>query len=77
MYLLILRSPGWRAADEWQSKDFGYAVVRIDCRGIGGTPGILDPFGLQRTIQSGQDAEGNGKHLRGTMLYPKRALKSS
>ena len=43
--------------------------MRIDCRGIGGTPGILDPFGLQRTAESGQDAEGNGEHSRSAMLY--------
>lgn len=47
--------------NELQSRDFGYAVVRIDCRGVGGTPGILDPWGLQRMTELGQDAEGNGE----------------
>ncbi|KAH8693586.1 Alpha/Beta hydrolase protein [Talaromyces proteolyticus] len=51
---------GFEALDPllW-TKEFGYALIRIDCRGAGGTPGMLDPFGLQRTLQSGQDAEGN------------------
>lgn len=45
-----------------QTKEYGYAVVRIDCRGVGGTPGVLDPWGLQRTLETGQDAEGNGEY---------------
>ncbi|KAK4501153.1 hypothetical protein PRZ48_006959 [Zasmidium cellare] len=41
------------------SGELGYAVVRIDSRGVGGTPGMLDPWGLQRSTELGEDAEGN------------------
>lgn len=64
-----LISRRWYVPDELQSKEFSYAVVRIDCRGVGGTPGILDPWSLQRTIEMGQDAEGNGKHSHAATFW--------
>lgn len=49
-------------ADELQCKDYGYAVVRVDVRGSGGSPGVLDPFGIGRTALIGDDSEGLGRH---------------
>ncbi|KAH6975711.1 Alpha/Beta hydrolase protein [Ilyonectria destructans] len=42
----------------WTS-EFGYALVRVDVRGIGGSPGIFDPWGISRTRSIDADAEGN------------------
>ncbi|KAH7043332.1 Alpha/Beta hydrolase protein [Macrophomina phaseolina] len=39
-------------------KEYKYALVRVDTRGSGGSPGKLDPFGLGRTCEIGRDAEG-------------------
>lgn len=44
-----------------QCKDYGYAVVRIDVRGSGGSPGVLDPFGMGRTALTGEDSEALGR----------------
>ncbi|KAF2415960.1 alpha/beta-hydrolase [Tothia fuscella] len=38
--------------------DFGYALVRIDSRGIGNSEGRLDVFGIERSNKIGADAEG-------------------
>ncbi|KAM6506701.1 hypothetical protein FSOLCH5_013676 [Fusarium solani] len=40
------------------TKQYGYALVRVDSRGIGGSQGRLDPFGMERSIQLKADAEG-------------------
>ncbi|RMJ15716.1 hypothetical protein CDV36_004632 [Fusarium kuroshium] len=40
------------------TKDFGYALLRVDARGIGGSQGKLDPFGLERSLLIQDDAEG-------------------
>ncbi|KAI8670559.1 PepX-C domain-containing protein [Fusarium keratoplasticum] len=40
------------------TKDFGYALLRVDARGIGGSQGKLDPFGLERSLVIQDDAEG-------------------
>ncbi|KAJ5037613.1 Alpha/Beta hydrolase protein [Bipolaris maydis] len=40
-------------------KDHSYALVRCDVRGSGGSPGVLDPFGIGRTDLIGDDSEGN------------------
>ncbi|KAH7230334.1 Alpha/Beta hydrolase protein [Fusarium solani] len=40
------------------TKEFGYALMRADTRGIGGSPGRLDPWGLERSQEIGADAEG-------------------
>ncbi|KAK4044336.1 Alpha/Beta hydrolase protein [Parachaetomium inaequale] len=40
-------------------KEHGYAVVRCDVRGSGGSPGVLDPFGIGRTELIDDDSEGN------------------
>ncbi|RSL69849.1 hypothetical protein CEP53_002079 [Fusarium sp. AF-6] len=40
------------------TKDFGYALLRVDARGIGGSQGKLDPFGLERSLLIQNDAEG-------------------
>ncbi|KAH6643574.1 Alpha/Beta hydrolase protein [Boeremia exigua] len=39
-------------------KSHGYTVVRIDVRGSGGSPGVLDPFGIGRTVLINDDSEG-------------------
>ncbi|KAJ4315570.1 hypothetical protein N0V94_005884 [Neodidymelliopsis sp. IMI 364377] len=39
------------------SKQHGYAVVRVDVRGSGGSPGVLDAFGIGRTALIGEDSE--------------------
>ncbi|GLA66481.1 hypothetical protein AtubIFM54640_009059 [Aspergillus tubingensis] len=39
-------------------KEYNYALVRVDSRGIGGSKGKLDPFGLERIVQIQGDAEG-------------------
>ncbi|KAH7247578.1 Alpha/Beta hydrolase protein [Fusarium redolens] len=39
-------------------KEYGYALLRVDTRGIGGSEGKLDPFGLERSNQIKADAEG-------------------
>ncbi|CAI7673665.1 unnamed protein product [Penicillium pancosmium] len=39
-------------------RDYGYALLRVDTRGIGGSQGKLDPFGLERSLQIQADAEG-------------------
>ncbi|KAL4888829.1 alpha/beta-hydrolase [Aspergillus ambiguus] len=41
----------------WCGK-YGYALLRVDTRGIGGSQGKLDPFGLERSVQLQADAEG-------------------
>jgi len=43
-----------------QSKEFAYALVRVDIRGIGKSQGTLDVFGLQRSQDINNDAEGQG-----------------
>lgn len=35
--------------------------MRVDIRGSGGSPGVLDPFGVGRTEFIQDDAEGQGK----------------
>ncbi|KAH7412896.1 Alpha/Beta hydrolase protein [Cadophora sp. MPI-SDFR-AT-0126] len=45
----------------WTHK-FGYAIVRADTRGSGGSYGRLDPFGLERSLKLGADAEGQDVH---------------
>ncbi|KAJ0417336.1 alpha/beta-hydrolase [Aspergillus carlsbadensis] len=39
-------------------RDYGYALLRVDARGIGGSEGRLDPFGLERSVLIDADAEG-------------------
>ncbi|PYH72186.1 alpha/beta-hydrolase [Aspergillus vadensis CBS 113365] len=39
-------------------KEYCYALLRVDSRGIGGSQGKLDPFGLERSVQIQADAEG-------------------
>ncbi|GKZ37454.1 hypothetical protein AbraIFM66950_009004 [Aspergillus brasiliensis] len=39
-------------------KEYNYALLRVDSRGIGGSQGKLDPFGLERSVQIQADAEG-------------------
>ncbi|CAJ0546534.1 Ff.00g011610.m01.CDS01 [Fusarium sp. VM40] len=39
-------------------KDYGYALLRVDVRGIGGSEGKLDPFGMERSEIIQDDAEG-------------------
>ncbi|KAJ6092183.1 hypothetical protein N7467_004152 [Penicillium canescens] len=39
-------------------REFGYALLRVDARGIGGSQGRLDPFGLERSVAIQADAEG-------------------
>ncbi|KAF9699442.1 hypothetical protein EKO04_002478 [Ascochyta lentis] len=39
-------------------KDHGYAILRVDVRGSGGSPGVLDPFGVGRTELIDEDSEG-------------------
>ncbi|KAF2659344.1 alpha/beta-hydrolase [Lophiostoma macrostomum CBS 122681] len=39
------------------AKEHGYAHVRCDVRGSGGSPGVLDAFGIGRTALIGQDSE--------------------
>lgn len=48
-------------ANAAQTSEFGYAMVRVDVRGIGGSPGIFDPWGISRTRDIDADAEGNGE----------------
>ncbi|KAL4912675.1 alpha/beta-hydrolase [Aspergillus aurantiobrunneus] len=38
--------------------DYGYALLRVDARGVGGSQGRLDPFGLERSEKIQADAEG-------------------
>ncbi|USP76304.1 alpha/beta-hydrolase [Curvularia clavata] len=40
------------------AKEHGYAHVRCDTRGSGGSPGVLDVFGVGRTALIGRDSEG-------------------
>ncbi|CAH0020304.1 unnamed protein product [Clonostachys rhizophaga] len=40
------------------TKEYGYALVRVDARGIGGSQGRLDPFGMERSLLIQADAEG-------------------
>ncbi|KAI5926503.1 Alpha/Beta hydrolase protein [Camillea tinctor] len=40
------------------TKEYGYALLRVDSRGIGGSEGKLDPFGLGRSLLIQDDAEG-------------------
>ncbi|KAL2827752.1 Alpha/Beta hydrolase protein [Aspergillus cavernicola] len=40
------------------SKEYRYALPRVDVCGIGGSQGRLDPFGLERSVAIGADAEG-------------------
>ncbi|KNG83339.1 hypothetical protein ANOM_008394 [Aspergillus nomiae NRRL 13137] len=39
-------------------REYGYALLRVDTRGIGGSQGKLDPFGLERSVNIQADAEG-------------------
>ncbi|KAL4894162.1 alpha/beta-hydrolase [Aspergillus ambiguus] len=39
-------------------KEYGYALLRVDSRGVGGSQGKLDPFGLERSAKIQADAEG-------------------
>ncbi|KAL3483127.1 alpha/beta-hydrolase [Aspergillus germanicus] len=39
-------------------REYGYALLRVDARGIGGSEGRLDPFGLERSVLINADAEG-------------------
>ncbi|KAE8321178.1 alpha/beta-hydrolase [Aspergillus sergii] len=39
-------------------REYGYALLRVDVRGIGGSQGKLDPFGLERSEKIQADAEG-------------------
>ncbi|KAE8310428.1 alpha/beta-hydrolase [Aspergillus transmontanensis] len=39
-------------------REYGYALLRVDVRGIGGSQGKLDPFGLERSEKTQADAEG-------------------
>ncbi|GLA17242.1 hypothetical protein AnigIFM62618_004373 [Aspergillus niger] len=39
-------------------KEYNYALIRVDSRGICGSQGKLDPFGLERSLQIQADAEG-------------------
>ncbi|CAI7595501.1 unnamed protein product [Penicillium viridicatum] len=39
-------------------REYGYALLRVDSRGIGGSQGKLDPFGLERSLKIQADAEG-------------------
>ncbi|KAF1980313.1 alpha/beta-hydrolase [Bimuria novae-zelandiae CBS 107.79] len=40
-------------------KEHGYALVRCDVRGSGGSLGVLDPFGIGRTELINHESEGN------------------
>ncbi|KAM6505380.1 hypothetical protein FSOLCH5_014600 [Fusarium solani] len=42
------------------SKEHGYAIVRADARGFGGSPGVLDAFGIGRTELIKEDSEAQG-----------------
>lgn len=46
-----------------QCRDYGYALLRVDARGVGGSQGKLDPFGLERSVKIQADAEGQGIFL--------------
>lgn len=48
----------------FQTKEWGYALVRVDERGIGGSQGRLDPFGIERSGKIQADAEGQGTFQR-------------
>ncbi|KAF5646513.1 acyl esterase [Fusarium tjaetaba] len=39
-------------------QEYGYALLRVDERGIGNSEGRLDPFGLERSFEIQADAEG-------------------
>ncbi|KAF5703326.1 acyl esterase [Fusarium mundagurra] len=39
-------------------QEYGYALLRVDERGIGNSEGRLDPFGLERSFEIKADAEG-------------------
>ncbi|RAK76708.1 CocE/NonD family hydrolase [Aspergillus fijiensis CBS 313.89] len=39
-------------------REYGYALLRVDVRGVGGSQGKLDPFGLERSEKIQADAEG-------------------
>ncbi|KAJ5777370.1 alpha/beta-hydrolase [Penicillium odoratum] len=39
-------------------RDYGYALLRVDARGVGGSQGKLDPFGMERSLTIQADAEG-------------------
>ncbi|KAG9500600.1 hypothetical protein J7337_009082 [Fusarium musae] len=39
-------------------QEYGYAILRVDERGIGNSEGRLDPFGLGRSFEIQADAEG-------------------
>ncbi|CAG9983862.1 unnamed protein product [Clonostachys byssicola] len=39
-------------------REYGYALLRVDTRGIGGSEGKLDAFGLERSLEIKADAEG-------------------
>ncbi|KAK0386807.1 hypothetical protein NLU13_6643 [Sarocladium strictum] len=45
----------------WTHKH-GYAIVRADTRGTGGSGGRFDPFGLERSLEINGDAEGQDVH---------------
>jgi len=52
-----------------QSKDYGYALVRVDARGVGKSEGKLDPFGLERSREIGHDSEGQGMSTKGWVKW--------
>ncbi|KAG4262323.1 hypothetical protein FPRO04_12860 [Fusarium proliferatum] len=39
-------------------QEYGYALLRVDERGIGNSEGRLDPFGLERSVKIQADAQG-------------------
>ncbi|KAF2844767.1 alpha/beta-hydrolase [Plenodomus tracheiphilus IPT5] len=43
-------------------KEHGYALVRCDVRGSGGSPGVCDAFGIGRAEAMNDDCEGNDGH---------------
>ncbi|KAL3472721.1 alpha/beta-hydrolase [Aspergillus californicus] len=44
-------------------REYGYAILRVDSRGVGGSQGKLDPFGLERTSSIQADAERQGVRM--------------
>lgn len=44
-----------------QAKEYGYALLRVDSRGVGGSQGRLDPWSMERSLKVQGDAEGQGK----------------
>jgi hypothetical protein len=48
--------------------------VRVDVRGSGGSPGVLDPFGIGRTALIGDDSEGLGAYQPYIRAYTSKML---